>query len=307
MKKRMRIVLGMVAPAVLSTAAYAVLVSQPQADMNRMNEQFAGLEELVVDSTFELTVHRASSEVTPGIESPGRVSGHVNYVATGSQWRIRTDVAAAAGITDGYITDVAWNGTDFQYFDLESGVLDITTGFEYETSGMTLVNPLYELALYALPAPTGTEDGRCVNLDAFKGLIGNFDLNDAAWEDATLDHLPCRKATVHQTVIDGQEVFFDVFARADGRILCIRRRNADGNTLTLTHFAAYDSSQGRDTAVWPYSVRCEVFNPQDGKIDVEMEFVIRSIQADADVVTSDDVTVDPAMAAIVVRDGETVQ
>jgi len=280
----------------------------PEATSVDVVSQFRNVHQLALSASVEVIVYDPS-EVCDGVVPQTAIMGNLRYYTDGARWRMNSflDPAKFAGMQ----TDIAWDGTHFQYFRRDAGVLDVTAGPAPEASGLSLPNPIFELLCYLQPVPD-PEGGRQPRLTDIKAqastaaLLGSVPNTPVQRDRRTLS-----RTIFPGSTYQGRAYHHHVYSRPDkpGVPLEIERVDDQGTVITRSRFDGWDeyATPAGDAMVWPRSIRLEIMDTS-GRTSIEMNFSIRSIDInDSVAVPASIFVIDPGEARVVVRDGTVVK
>lgn len=246
-----------------------------QSDPDEMLNQFEVIDQLVIDAAVEITVH--DQVVCENAATGVVIEGDYQFHANGANWRVSSDVDP--GGVQGLVTDVAWNGSLFQYLDHQASMLSITTGSEPAAIGMALVNPLLELMQPQFPL-TDSNENDTPRMAEVRQKAAATSLAGATWETVVVDGRTLERTILPGNSYESVAYVHHLFVRPGqrGRPIQIDRVSAQGQVITRATFDGYDRfTVGAATMYWPRNGGFQVRDPASGDVEAEMSYAIRSI------------------------------
>lgn len=269
--------------------------------LDDLYDQYADLNQATVEASVQAYIFDQASEGEFGVKK--LMSGSFDYYVDNSQYRINSHMDP--NDYPGMNTDIAFDGTDFQYFERETGVLHITGGEPADGGSVTLPNPLFAPVEFLIPIHEDDPPGP-IHIDDVRNATANASASGVTWTPVQLDGRSYERAVFPGSVYYGQDYDYHVlvYNGERHRPRRIERVADDGTVLsrtTLEHYKRIVQSDGTVT-YWPQQVKMEAFDPVTNDAFGEKTFQIHTLKIN-EAVPAGTFTIDWSEAGAVLNDG----
>ncbi len=252
-------------PAVIAAAAAA------QSSLDSLVEQFAGLEQISFNADVAATFQAPDEGIPPGTV----INGSFDYQADGVMWRKASHLDSE--LYPGMNTEIAYDGSWYQYHMRESDVLSVSLGHDERMMGMTLLNPIFLFAQFLVPVD---DTGSDVLLDHVRTAAQEWTDPGIDWSEAGSPEAPAMRGVLPGDVAEGRPYDIDIVLPIDDPAapIVMEMVAQDGAVMMRSTFAGFvflDNAGVQER--WPTHAVFEVLG-ETGESMLEMSMDIRNLR-----------------------------
>jgi len=183
------------APPAIADGDPASSAAAAQTILDDFVLQFAGLQQISFKSDVQATFHAPDE----GIPAGTVINGSFDYQADGIMWRKASYLDPE--LYPGMNTEIAYDGTWYQYHMPDSDLVAVSLGTDERMMGMTLLNPIFLLAQFLVPIDDGGSD---VLLDHVRTAAEEWADPLIEWSEAGSPEAPAMRGVLPGDVAKGQ-------------------------------------------------------------------------------------------------------